>query len=245
MENKPACSIIVHAKGSDVSSYLIDAITHRTEVFDEGRRTQYCVTGVVYAHGDPDFPNDPSTPSTFVIHPDAVTYRFRNILELIENVTNYRTVRQFIDRGRRAISLAILGGHYYNNDYLEDTTVVDENDCSWDDLGEFLVAFYLGMCLCGEPETVLEFIYDGLSFINIEVPEEGKFEERFAEYWAARKVVETKYTDGPLYFLWHHLENLGLLIHGSSAPGQFTATGQEYFYLLQLEMTEENEQTSL
>jgi hypothetical protein len=57
-----------------------------------------------------------------------------------------------------------------------------------------------------------------------------------SDHWKNRMAAEAKYGTGPMYYVWHNLENLDYLEHGGCAPGWLTGEGEHFLALMQIEI---------
>lgn len=90
----------------------------------------------------------------------------------------------------------------------------------------------LGFCGCGNPETSLLYIMQGLELITAVSPEDPVAWEIWRK--AHREVLTSFFgTVGAEYFFFYWCDKEGLTEHGSGMPGWLTADGKKLLNLLQ------------
>lgn len=213
-----------------VAPYYEGALACRTEIFKQGHEGQYMVTAVKFTVEE-----NPMKPVQVIGVHDLSAINFNRGAESILETANYRTLHSFIDRGQIAIALGVFGCYYRSDKETWDGGLLSADGCNWDDIGDIFLGSIVGQCLCGMPFDVIQFIHDGIAHLAMPKQEWGGktgivFVE--TEQWKARQAAEAKHSDGSLYFLWHSLENMGLLEHGGSAPGWLTGKGEHFFTLV-------------
>jgi len=110
---------------------------------------------------------------------------------------------------------------YWDNE--ADGYICDEG-CFWgDDPLDFILMVQLKQCGCGMPEEAGKYTLAILKSIA------GRFDKQ-----NPTDINEPFHSKGEAYFVWHTLDHLGLLEHGSGAPGWLTDKGKEVMGDLQV-----------
>lgn len=243
-------ALILHHSAEQVKDLIVGALQHRTEVFKPGHTKSFMITGVVFQPivVSDDYYTDRVETVTLPNAQGSINNYSQCADVIIDNATT-RGLKEFIEHDSLALSLMVLGGgitHNLKGDIVEvGPRLIQDDDypdkfvenpefygCHWNDLGNFILGSKLNQCTCGLPDTVIQFVYDGIEHLGMDDKAEChiKFEDR--PYWVNRMAAVKKYGDGPLYFLWHNLEVLEFTEHGSSAPGWLTGKGEHLLLLL-------------
>ena len=107
----------------------------------------------------------------------------------------------------------------YIDKYKKENGYYDEENCFYSSTEAFKQVKILGFCMCGDPESNLEFIRDTLIFINGN-KEIRSFEERENQ---AKELFKTREIRN---FVFYVLDEKGLTEHGSCIPGWLTEKGK-------------------
>lgn len=244
---------VVHHKPEDVVEYVEGALSWHTEVIKQGHSEQFLVTGIIHSHIA--LSGDGYTDPVKVV---MVGNKFSRMADCIDEYGNDQGLLNFITNGAIGLHLMVLGGSYEQPSLPVDGNIVtvgprkirDPDDetgeamidnpesfgCHWGDLESFLVGSVLGQCCCGSPRDVLRFTFDSIEHLGMRQwdRDEGPLTESAS--WKNRLAAAAKYGDGPMYYIWHNLENLDLLEHGGCAPGWLTGEGEHFLALLKIEI---------
>lgn len=244
---------VVHRKPEDVVDFIEGAMSHRTEIIKSDHPEQFMVTGIMFTPiGVTD---DGYTDPVEVVECGD---KFSTMADCISDHANDQGLLNFITNGAVGLHLMVLGGCYENPSLPIMTDIVtvgprmveDENDhtgntlienpetynVSWSDLQGFIVGELLGQCCCGRPQDVLRFCHDAIEHLGMRHWDRSQGDLAETDFWKNRMAAEAKYGSGPLYYVWHNLENLDYLEHGSSAPGWLTGEGEHFLALMKLEI---------
>jgi len=249
---------ILHKEPADVIDFIEGALSYRTEIIKQGHPDQFLVTGVLFEHIA--ISQDGYTDPVQVVECEG---KFCTMAEAVTDHANDQGLLNFITNGAVGLHLMVLGGCYENPSLPIMTDVVtvgprmieDENDHTgktlienpdtynvcWQDLQGFIVGHLLGQCCCGRPQDVLRFCHDTIEHLGIKRWDRSEGNLKDTDFWKNRMAAEAKYGSGPLYYVWHNLENLGYLEHGGSAPGWLTGEGEHFLALMQIEIASDPE----
>lgn len=251
---------LVHRKPEDVVDYIEGAMSYRTEIIKPGHSEQFMVTGILFEHiaVSDDGYADP-------VKVIEIGDRYSRMAEAVAEYGNDQGLLNFITNGAVGLHLMVLGGCYENPSLPIATDIetigprmVNDPDAhpsldtkiqnpetygvSWGGLQSFIVGELLGQCCCGRPEDVLRFCHDAIEHLGMREWDRSHGELAETDFWKNRMAAEAKYGSGPLYYVWHNLENLDYLEHGSSAPGWLTGEGEHFLALMQIEIASNPEE---
>jgi len=110
----------------------------------------------------------------------------------------------------------------YIDKFKKDGGYYSEDGCFYESSEDFIQCEILGFCGCGNPECNLEFIMNGLKYINDPQPEDrSKFDEWIED---GMKLFGS---EGAKYFFFYWADKEGLAEHGGSVPGWLTEKGAQ------------------
>ena len=98
---------------------------------------------------------------------------------------------------------------------------MESDECHWDNVIDYIQIGYLGFCGCGSLEENLEYIMDGLAYID----ERPNGKEEFNEWIERGHKIFGNELSKSFFFYWADKEELSE--HGSSIPGWLTDKGKE------------------
>lgn len=252
---------LVHHKPEDVVDFIEGALSYRTEIIKPGHSEQFMVTGIIFT---PIAVSDDGYADRVKVI--EVGNKFSRMAECVDDYGNDQGLLNFITNGAVGLHLMVLGGTYENPSLPIATDIetigprmIRDPDAepgpgpwpmiqnpetygvSWGDLQGFIVGHLLGQCCCGRPQDVLRFCHDTIEHLGMKQWDRSQGELADSDHWKNRKAAEAKYGSGPLYYVWHNLENLDYLEHGGSAPGWLTGEGEHFLALMQLEIASDPE----
>jgi len=99
------------------------------------------------------------------------------------------------------------------------------DECDWEDLVDYIQTGLFEFCGCGNPERNLEYIMNGLSYINEFIG--GELDE------LTKMGIEIFGNDESKYFFFYWADKEELTDHGNSVPGWLTKKGEELLAALQ------------
>lgn len=245
---------VIHKQPNEVVALLDGALSYRTEIIKPGHSEQFMVTGILFtpiALSDDGY-SDP-------VHVITCKGNYSQMAECIDDYASDQGLLNFITNGAVGLHLMVLNGGYANPSHPVDGNVItvgprkvrDRNhpgdetvwidnpesyNCHWGDLQSFIVGHVLDQCCCGRPQDVLRFTYDTIEHLGMKQWDRNDGPLIESESWKNRMAAEAKYGSGPLYYVWHNLENKDLLEHGGSAPGWLTGEGEHFLALMKIEI---------